>query len=87
MLTHVQNRAYQFIASRLAETGCSPTYREIAAHCGYANVSSAHSVVSTLVARRKVHRLPGRANGLSIPKSRYYWPTSDGRPWVREIFP
>jgi len=86
MLTSRQKQAYDFIKTRLLETGRSPTYQDIGCEldCGHVNI---HHLVSQLVERGYLMKMPGRANGLSLvpDKIRYFVPTPDSRPWVTPL--
>ena len=83
MLTRRQREIYDFIRSRISSTGRSPTYAEMGVVFG-CEPSSIHWVVSQLVARGALHRLPRYSNGLSVAR-RYFAPTSDGWPWVVQL--
>ena len=86
MLTSRQKQAYDFIKTRLLETGRSPTYADIGYELG-CNKVNVHHLVSQLVDRGFVSRQPNRSRGLSLvqDKLRYFVPTPDSRPWVTPL--
>jgi repressor LexA len=65
-LTERQKWAYDFIARRLRETAVAPTLTEISRHLGLGGKGSAHSVVTALVERGWLRRLPGRWRALEL---------------------
>ena len=83
MLTRRQREVFDFIRARISSTGRSPTYAEMGVVFG-CEPSSIHWLVSQLVARGALHRLPRYSNGLSVAR-RYFAPTAEGRPWVVQL--
>ena len=65
MLTSRQKQCYDFIKSRILETGRSPTYADIACELGCV-ISNVHYLVSQLISRGFVKRLPHQWHGLSL---------------------
>lgn len=68
VLTHVQRRVFDFIASAL-QSGGPPTHREIAAHFGFASRRSAQDHVRALVAKGWLSSQPGKARSLRLGPS------------------
>lgn len=57
-LTKQQRKAYDFIQKTILTQGISPSYEEIAAHCGCSSKSNAHRIVHALAEKGllKVHK-------------------------------
>jgi SOS-response transcriptional repressor LexA len=66
-MTPQMQRAYDFIVSEMDERGYSPSVREIMAHLGLNAISAAHRVVSQLVDRGLLVRIPGKSRALYLP--------------------
>ncbi len=65
-LSPAQNRVLHFIESEIARSGRPPTYRDIAAHCGYDAVGTVQDHVKALLHKGFLEKEPGRARGLRL---------------------
>jgi SOS-response transcriptional repressor LexA len=70
-LTERQKAALDFIAHRLATTAIAPTVAEIARHMG-GSKGNAHAVITALVERGHLRRLPRRAQALEVVRYQYF---------------
>jgi SOS-response transcriptional repressor LexA len=68
-LTRQQSRTLTFVRDYAAANGYSPTLREIGQHIAASTVS-VHTLVTALVGRGKLHRLPNKARGLVVIEPR-----------------
>lgn len=66
MMTRVQAGALSFIAQRIAASGQSPSYDEIAAGLGMKSKSQINRLVVALEERGFIRRLPGRARCIEV---------------------
>jgi len=66
MLTRRQKEALNFIIAHSDEHGSSPTLQQIADHLGNVSRGNGHRIVSALVKRGWIKRLPNHANGLEV---------------------
>lgn len=66
MLTAKQHELICFIHDRLAETGISPSFEEMKAALDLKSKSGIHRLISALVERQYLRRLPNRARALEI---------------------
>lgn len=64
--TRRQKDCYDFIAARIAETGISPSFDEMADALGLRSKSGIHRIITALVERGKIVRLPNRARSIAL---------------------
>jgi len=65
-LTEPQQRIVDFIADRQAQSGSSPTVREIAEHFGYKSPNSVRQHLRLIEQKGHLHRWPGKARGITV---------------------
>jgi len=63
-MTPAQAEALRFVAYFIAENGYGPSYAEIAAGLGLASNGGVRRLVTGLVERGRMRRLPGRARAI-----------------------
>lgn len=68
MLTAKQHELIQFIQTRLAETGISPSFEEMKEALDLKSKSGVHRLISALEERGFIRRLPNRARALEVIK-------------------
>ena len=68
MLTKKQHELICFIADRLEATGISPSFEEMKEALGLKSKSGVHRLISALVERGFLQRLPNRARALDVVK-------------------
>ena len=78
MLTAKQHELIQFIQTRLAETGISPSFEEMKEALDLKSKSGVHRLISALEERGFIRRLPNRARALEVIKQ-----PEDATPAVR----
>ncbi|MGQ5700766.1 transcriptional repressor LexA [Sandaracinobacteroides sp. A072] len=66
MLTAKQHELLQFIQSRLAETGVSPSFEEMKEALDLKSKSGVHRLIRALEERQFLRRLPNRARALEV---------------------
>lgn len=67
MFTPQQKNAYDFIKSRIEESGgVSPSFDEIAAHLKIKSKSGVHRIVEALIAKGQIVKVPNRKRALAI---------------------
>lgn len=64
--TQAQRRLLGFIASRIAETGVSPTYQEMQDGLGQKSRNNVHRLVQRLEERGHIKRHPNRPRALEV---------------------
>lgn len=65
-LTPVQKNALDAIRSHVADTGATPTVRELAQRLGHKSPSSAHPLLAELQDRGHIRRLDHRKSAIEI---------------------
>jgi repressor LexA len=68
MLTRKQHELLLYIDTRLAETGISPSFEEMKEALDLKSKSGVHRLISALVERGFIRRLPNRARALEVVK-------------------
>ena len=68
MLTKKQHELICFIADRLNDTGVSPSFEEMKDALDLKSKSGVHRLISALVERGFIRRLPNRARALEVLK-------------------
>jgi repressor LexA len=68
MLTRKQHELLLYIDSRLSETGISPSFEEMKEALDLKSKSGVHRLISALVERGFIRRLPNRARALEVLK-------------------
>jgi len=68
MLTRKQHELLLYIDARLAETGISPSFEEMKEALDLKSKSGVHRLISALVERGFIRRLPNRARALEVLK-------------------
>lgn len=68
MLTRKQHELLLYIDARLAETGISPSFEEMKDALDLKSKSGVHRLISALVERGFIRRLPNRARALEVLK-------------------
>jgi repressor LexA len=68
MLTRKQHELLLYIDSKLAETGISPSFEEMKDALDLKSKSGVHRLISALVERGFIRRLPNRARALEVLK-------------------
>jgi repressor LexA len=68
MLTRKQHELLLYIDTRLAETGISPSFEEMKEALDLKSKSGVHRLISALVERGFIRRLPNRARALEVLK-------------------
>lgn len=66
MLTSRQKKLLEFLESRIAGQGESPSYREMAEAMGWASTNSVARAIDELEALGKVRRMPGKNRALQL---------------------
>lgn len=66
MLTHRQKELLDFIRTRLAEAGVSPSFEEMKSALGLHSKSGVHRMVLALEERGFISRLPDRARAIEV---------------------
>ena len=61
-----QARVKAFLVAKIAETGTTPSYQEIATGLGMKSKSGVHAILSALEARGHIERLPGRHRAIRV---------------------
>ena len=69
MLTRKQHELLLYIDSRLSETGVSPSFEEMKEALDLKSKSGVHRLISALVERGFIRRLPNRARALEVLKT------------------
>ncbi len=69
-LTDTQAKARAFIEAYDRRHGTAPTVDEVREHMGLASKSGAHRIVSELVQRGHIRRIPNRTRALEIVHER-----------------
>lgn len=81
-LTERQKWVYDFIAGRLNETAVAPTLVEIARCAGLKSKGHAHRIVTALIERGWLRRLPGRWQALELVRVQYFRFDDDTKQFV-----
>ena len=68
MLTRKQYELLMYIQDRLSQTGISPSFEEMKDALGLKSKSGIHRLITGLVEREFIHRLPHRARALEVLK-------------------
>ena len=68
MLTRKQHELLLYIDERLSETGISPSFEEMKDALDLKSKSGVHRLISALVERGFIRRLPNRARALEVLK-------------------
>lgn len=83
MLTRKQHELLLYIDARLSETGISPSFEEMKEALDLKSKSGVHRLISALVERGFIRRLPNRARALEVLKM----PEAKGAPAAAEKAP
>lgn len=65
-LTKIQSEVLAFIQHAIKQSGCAPAVRDIAAHLGWASISSTHRVLVALEERGHIRRLRNKARAIEL---------------------
>ena len=67
-MTPRQKECRDFVAERIAATGCSPSFQEVGEHLGIVSKASVHRLIAGLLAQGKLVRTPGSTRrNLALP--------------------
>lgn len=65
-MTPKMKEAFDFIALRIKETGCAPSYQEMADMLGVSSKSGIHRIILAFEDRGKIMRLPNKARAIIL---------------------
>lgn len=69
-LTALQRQLFDFVHAEITSGRGSPSFEEIKVHMGLKSRSNVHRLVTALVERGWLVRLPNRARSLALPETR-----------------